>query len=69
MVNLLSFLVGLLNSKTKAKPSGLPDSNFIFFVATKPTGSILESEAKESFALRWACLSHKGGNLNSTGSI
>ena len=37
MVNLLSFLVGLLNSKTKAKPSGLPDSNFIFFVATKKT--------------------------------
>ena len=28
-----------------------------------------ENEAKESFALRWACLSHKGGDLNSTGSI
>jgi len=37
MVHLLSFLVGLLNIKTKAKPSGLPDSNFIFFVATKKT--------------------------------
>ena len=45
-----------LNSKTKSKPSELPDSNFIFFVATKPTGSILESEAKESLTLRWACL-------------
>jgi hypothetical protein len=57
--------VELCNSKTKAKPSGFPDSNFIFFVATKPTGSILESEAKESFALRWACLARQGGNLNS----
>ena len=37
MVHLLSFLVGLLNIKTKAKPSGLPDSNVIFFVATKKT--------------------------------
>ncbi len=35
MVNLLSFSIGLWNLKTKAKPSGLPDSNFIFFVATK----------------------------------
>ena len=37
MVNLLSSFDELLNSKTKAKPSGLPDSNFIFFVATKKT--------------------------------
>ena len=37
MVNLLPSLLGLLNSKTKSKPSGLPDSNFIFFVATKKT--------------------------------
>ncbi|MEJ2197660.1 MAG: hypothetical protein P8X54_03725, partial [Desulfuromonadales bacterium] len=55
----------LCNSKTKAKPSGFPDSNFIFFVATKPTGSILESEAKESLALRWALLAREDGNLNS----
>jgi hypothetical protein len=48
--------MGLCNLKLKAKPSGLPDSNAIFFVATKPTGSMLESEAKESLALRWACL-------------
>jgi hypothetical protein len=27
----------LLQSKGKAKPSGLPDSNFIFFIATKKT--------------------------------
>jgi len=31
----LFFLFGLSNSKSK--PSGLPDSNFIFFVATKKT--------------------------------
>jgi hypothetical protein len=37
IVNLLSFFVELLTSKTKARPSGLPDSNFIFFVATKKT--------------------------------
>jgi hypothetical protein len=43
----------------KAKPSGLPDSNVIFFVATKPTGSMLESEAKESLALRLACFSQR----------
>ena len=35
MVNLLSSFDELLNSKAKAKPSGLPDSNFIFFLATK----------------------------------
>jgi len=35
MVNLLPFFLVLWNSKSKAKPSGLPDSNFIFFVATK----------------------------------
>jgi hypothetical protein len=29
--------VKLLIPKTKAKPSGLPDCNFIFFVATKKT--------------------------------
>ena len=37
MVNLLSLFVVLRNFKTKTKPSGLPDSNFIFFVATKKT--------------------------------
>jgi hypothetical protein len=37
MVHLLPFIIVLSNSKTKAKPSGLPDSNFIFFVATKKT--------------------------------
>jgi len=35
MVNLLPFSIVLWNSKTKAKPSGLPDSNFIFFAIRK----------------------------------
>ena len=35
MVHLLPSFIGLWNLKTKTKPSGLPDSNFIFFVATK----------------------------------
>ena len=48
MVNLLSFFIGRWNSKTKAKPSGLPDSNFIFFVATKKT--------KQKKA--WRCAGH-----------
>jgi len=29
--------VEFLTQKTKTTPSGLPDSNFIFFVATKKT--------------------------------
>jgi hypothetical protein len=37
IVNLLFFFVELCNLGTKAKPSGLPDSNVIFFVATKKT--------------------------------
>jgi hypothetical protein len=37
IVNLLPFFVEFLTPETKAKPSGLPNSNFIFFVATKKT--------------------------------
>jgi len=48
MDNLLSLFVVLRNFKTKAKPSGLPDSNFIFFVATKKT--------KQKKA--WRCAGH-----------
>jgi hypothetical protein len=33
----LRFLLYFKPKKTKARPSGLPDSNFIFFVATKKT--------------------------------
>jgi hypothetical protein len=35
VVHLLPFIIVLWNSNGKAKPSGLADSNFIFFVATK----------------------------------
>ena len=35
--HLLPFSIVLWDSKTKSKPSGLPDSNFIFFIATKQT--------------------------------
>jgi len=59
MVHLLPFFVKPCNSKSKSKPSGLPDSNFIFFVATKKT------KQKKAFTLRWACLAREGGNLNS----
>jgi len=51
MVNLLPFSIVLRNSKTKSKPSGLPDSNFIFFVATKKT--------KQKKA--WRCAEHVWG--------
>jgi hypothetical protein len=48
---------GSVPVKTKNKTVGVArQQRVIFFVATKPTGSILESEAKESLALRWACL-------------
>ncbi len=46
MVKLLPFFIVLWNLKTKPTPSGLPDSNFIFFVATKKT------KQKKAFALR-----------------
>ena len=48
MVNLLSFSIVLWDLKTKSKPSGLPDSNVIFFVATKKT--------KQKKA--WRCAGH-----------
>ena len=37
MVDLLPYFVVLWDLKIKSKSSGLPDSNFIFFVATKKT--------------------------------
>jgi hypothetical protein len=48
MVNLLPFSIGPWDLKTKSKPSGLPDSNVIFFVATKKT--------KQKKA--WRCAGH-----------
>jgi len=48
MVNLLPSFFVFWQLKTKSKPSGLPDSNFIFFVATKKT--------KQKKA--WRCAGH-----------
>ena len=48
MVNLLPFVIVVAILNAKAKPSGLPDSNFIFFVATKKT--------KQKKA--WRCAGH-----------
>ena len=50
----VALFVWLCNLKLKAKLSGLPDSNVIFFVATK-RGLSIKQEAKESSTLRWAC--------------
>jgi len=48
MVDLLPYFVVLWDLKIKSKSSGLPDSNFIFFVATKKT--------KQKKA--WRCAGH-----------
>ena len=64
MVHMLPLFDELCNPKTKAKSSGLPDSNVIFFVATKKT-----KQAKESLALRWACLARQDGNINSVKTV
>jgi hypothetical protein len=56
--------VKLLTPKTKARPSGLHDSNVIFFVATK-RGLSIKQEAKENLALRLACLARYHSNINS----
>ena len=58
MVHLLPFFVGLLNSRSK-KTVGVARQQLHFLCSDK------ENEAKESFALRWACLVRQGGNLNS----
>jgi hypothetical protein len=50
--------VDLLALQAKAKSSGLPDNNFIFFVATKKT------KQKKTWALRLACLACYHGNIN-----
>ena len=48
MNHLLPFFIVLRNLKRKSKPSGVPDSNFIFFVATK--------KMKQKKA--WRCAGH-----------
>jgi len=44
--------------KAKCKTVGVARQQLHFLCSDK------ENEAKESFALRWACLARKGGNLN-----
>jgi len=52
-----------LEFKNKNKTAGVARQQLHFLCSDK------ENEAKESFALRWACLDRNGGNLNSTGSL
>ena len=59
MVNLLPFFVVFWNYKDKIKVVGVARQQLHFLCDDK------ENEAKESFALRLACLGRKGGNLNS----
>jgi len=56
MVNLLPFSIGPWDLKTKSKPSGLPDSNVIFFVATKKT------KQKKT----WRCAGHVWFDMTAT---
>ena len=64
IVNLLLFSVELLAQKTKAKPSGLPDSNVIFFLATKQT-----KQKKLGAALGMFYSMHSGGKYQQYKSL
>jgi len=48
----------LRNFKDKIKVVGVARQQLHFLCSDK------ENEAKESLALRWACLARQGGNLN-----
>jgi NAD kinase len=52
-----------LESKDKIKVVGVARQQLHFLCSDK------ENEAKESLALRWACLARQGGNLNSVKSV
>ena len=52
-----------LEFKDKSKTVGVARQQLHFLCSDK------ENEAKESLALRWACLARKGGDLNSDKSI
>jgi len=52
----------LKNFKDKIKVVGVARQQLHFLCSDK------ENEAKESFALRWACLAREGSNLNPNGS-
>jgi len=51
-----------LRGKDKSKTVGVARQQLHFLCSDK------ENEAKESLALRWACLVRQGGNLNPDGS-
>jgi len=59
IVNLLLFSVELLAPKAKNKTVGVARQQRHFLCGDK------ENEAKESLALRWACLARYRGNINS----
>jgi len=52
-----------LKFKDKSKTVGVARQQLHFLCSDK------ENEAKESFALRWACLVRQGGNLNSVKTV
>jgi len=56
-VNLLHFSL-YSGFKDKGKTVGVARQQLHFLCSDK------ENEAKESFALRWACLARQGGNIN-----
>jgi hypothetical protein len=58
MVNLLPFSLSL-EFKDQIKTVGVARQQLHFLCSDK------ENEAKESLALRWACLAREGGNLHS----
>jgi len=51
-----------LQFKDQSKIVGVARQQLHFLCSDK------ENEAKESLALRWACLARQGGNLNPNGS-
>jgi NAD kinase len=52
-----------LESKDKIKVVGVARQQLHFLCSDK------ENEAKESLALRWACLARQGGNINSVKTV
>jgi len=56
-------LFEIQTQKLKSKTVGVARQQLHFLCSDK------ENEAKESFALRWACLARHGGNLNSDRAV
>ena len=62
-VHLLLFIHCTPELNIKSKVVGVARQQLHFLCSDK------ENEAKESFALRWACLARQGGNLNSVKTV